>query len=173
MNKHREIIYKKRKAFLENEDLRFMIYESAENNGIAKEDLEKKRQEVGEEGFNNIARFVSLKVLDNLWQDHLTNMEHMRDAVGLRAYGGKDPLAEYKHEGRRLFEQLLTEMDFEIADTIIKAGVTIEPQTHQAPSFVQNLAQQNSQKTSGEKEVGRNDLCPCGSGKKYKKCHGK
>ncbi len=164
MNKHREIIYKKRKDFLENQ----MPEISPE--------LEKKKQELGEENFNNAIKFVSLKVLDNLWQDHLSNMEHMRDSVGLRAYGGKDPLIEYKNEGRKLFQQLLNEMDFEIADNIMRAGIQNQPHVHQhQPNFVQNLAQQNLAPNTQNltPNIGRNDPCPCGSNKKYKKCHGK
>ncbi len=165
MNKHREIIYKKRHKMLEY----FIPPMSPE--------LEKKKQELGEENFNNITKFVSLKVLDTLWQDHLLNMDHMRDSVGLRAYGGKDPLVEYKNEGRRLFQQLLNEIDFEIEDNIMKAGVHNHPHVHQQPKVVQNLAQNQDSSLRAEAkqshEVGRNDQCSCGSGKKYKKCHGK
>ncbi len=166
MNKHREIIYKKRREILEN------------SNPPMSPELEKKKQELGEENFNNTAKFVSLKVLDTLWQDHLSNMDHMRDSVGLRAYGGKDPLIEYKNEGRKLFQDLLNEIDFEIEDNIMKAGLQNQQHIHQhQPNFIQNLAQnQDSSLRSEAKqshEVGRNDPCSCGSGKKYKKCHGK
>ncbi len=142
MNKHREIIYKKRLAFLENK-----------------------------ESMDQTAQFISLKVLDNLWQEHLSNMEHMRDSVRLRAYGGKDPLVEYKNEGHRMFSELLAAMDFEIADNISRAGTEVHQ--HTQPKFVQNLAGQNS----APPQAGRYDLCPCGSinpetGEvyKYKKC---
>lgn len=118
MNKHREIIYKKRREFLENFTLDPLLFEKA---GFSEVDVESKKKELGE-SFGQVARFVSLKVLDNFWQEHLSNMEYMRDSVKLRAYGGKDPLIEYKNEGKRLFHQLLEEMDLEIADTILKAG---------------------------------------------------
>ncbi|MCX6717988.1 MAG: preprotein translocase subunit SecA [Candidatus Staskawiczbacteria bacterium] len=132
LNKHREIIYKKRKNFLENSK-------------------------------NETEKFISLRVLDMLWQEHLSYMDHIRDSVRLRAYSGRDPLVEYKNEGHKAFGQLLAMLDANIADNILKAGLQINqksmPQSHAIES--------------GKKEIGRNNPCPCGSGKKYKKCHGK
>ncbi|HLD70753.1 MAG TPA: preprotein translocase subunit SecA [Negativicutes bacterium] len=164
MNKHREIIYKKRKEVLE--DMQLVI-----NNLQKTKELEKKKQELGEEQFKNVVKFVTLKVIDNLWQEHLANMEQMRDSVRLRAYGGKDPLVEYKNEGRRLFQQLLDEMDTSIEQHILTAQLNSLPHRHQhqhVPKVVQNLAGFATPKPLAE--AGRNDLCPCGSGKKFKKC---
>ena len=158
MNKHREIIYKKRREMLENFQFSMVNFQNA---GFAKEDFEKKEKELGEENFNQAARFVSLKVLDNLWQEHLSNMDHMRDSVRLRAYGGHDPLVEYKNEGRKLFQQLLEQMDFETADNILKASAQVQPAPRD--NIVVNMGLQRN-------DVGRNDFCPCGSGKKFKKC---
>ena len=158
MNKHREIIYKKRREMLENFEFEISDFEKLE---FKAEDFEKKKKELGEENFNQAARFVSLKVLDNLWQEHLSNMDHMRDSVRLRAYGGHDPLIEYKNEGRRLFQQLLEQMDFETADNILKASAQV--QSAPRNNMIVNIGLQG-------KEVGRNDFCPCGSGKKFKKC---
>ena len=167
MNKHREIIYKKRREVLENSAPK-IDFEKA---GFKQEDFDKKKQELGEESFNNVVKFVSLKVLDTLWQEHLSNMEHMRDSVRLRAYGGKDPLIEYKNEGRKLFQQLLNEMDFEIADNILRAGISIQS-TSKNPT-------PNIQSPTPNTQVGRNDPCHCGAkhpdGRpiKYKHCHGR
>jgi preprotein translocase subunit SecA len=130
LNKHREIIYKKRKAFLNEQD--------------------------------ESKRVISLRVLDMLWQEHLSYMDHVRDSVRLRAFGGRDPLVEYKNEGHKAFGQLLTAIDTTIIENM-KAGVQIKP----SPVAKTMLA------NSGKNQPGRNDLCPCGSGKKYKKCHGK
>lgn len=177
MNKHREIIYKKRREILDNFEFNIADYEAL---GFQREDFEKKQQELGEENFKQTAKFISLRVLDLLWQEHLSNMDHMRDSVRLRAYGGHDPLVEYKSEGRRLFKQLLDQMDFEAADNILKAGMS--PHMQQQPRIVENLAQANQatsdkQQATNNKEVGRNDPCPCGAinpatGEvyKYKKC---
>jgi len=171
MNKHREIIYNKRRGFLEIQDLGFKIYELVEKSESKKEEIEKKKQELGEENFNNVVKFVGLKVIDTLWQEHLSNMENMRDSVGLRAYGGRDPLIEYKNEGRKLFKKLLDEIDFEITDNILRAGLQNQSHTHNhPPKIVQEIAGQN------KNETGRNDPCPCGainpnSGKVYKYKH--
>ncbi len=168
MNKHREIVYKKRREVLENVDLKIQILESLKKAGYTQEDFDKREQEIGVENMQQIMKFVSLKVIDTLWQDHLSNMEYMRDSVKLRAYGGHDPLVEYKNEGRKLFHQLLEEIDATIASNILKANIVS-----------QNHVQINSeQPPSGiGKEVGRNDPCPCGAinpdtGEiyKYKKC---
>jgi len=161
MNKHREIIYKKRLSFFEN-------IQDTLNNLEKKEELEKKRQELGDEHYYNAARFVALKVLDNLWQEHLNNMDHMRDSVRLRAYGGKDPLVEYKNEGRRMFQQMLDDIDFEIEENLLHAQLSNNPQsTGPAQAYADKLLHSSSGQSH---EVGRNDPCPCGSGLKWKKC---
>jgi len=164
MNKHREIIYKKRKEILEAqaEKLKMKIMEMVKLSGQTEDDYNKREQEVGAENMRQLEKIVSLKVLDTLWQDHLSNMDHLRDSVRLRAYGGHDPLIEYKNEGRKMFQRLLQEIDIDIAGSILKAH--LHPQKQSAFDSV-------TAKPKGQ--VGRNDPCPCGSGKKYKKCHGK
>jgi preprotein translocase subunit SecA len=137
MNKHREIIYKKRREV------------------FAKPELEDHK------------KFISLKVIDTLWQDHLSNMEYLRDSVRLQAYANKDPLVEYKNQGRKLFSQLLQEIDFEIADNVLKASLQKSEIRNTKSETIINSKNLNSQ------NIGRNDLCPCGSGKKYKRCHGR
>jgi preprotein translocase subunit SecA len=99
-----------------------------------------------------------------LWQEHLSYMDHVRDSVRLRAYSGRDPLVEYKNEGHKAFGQLLATIDANIADNILKAG---------APTQMQKFTPKSQAVIENKKEPGRNDPCPCGSGKKYKKCHGK
>ena len=157
LNKHREIIYKKRKTFLDGFNFTFLNFQKY---GFSKEDFDKKVKELGEENFNHVAKITSLRVLDMLWQEHLSYMDHVRDSVRLRAYGGRDPLVEYKNEGHKAFGQLLSTIDANIADNIMKAGIQVQ----QKPVFKSSAVE------SGKKEIGRNDLCPCGSGKKYKKC---
>jgi preprotein translocase subunit SecA len=129
------------------------------------EKLEAKEKEIGLENMRQIEKFVCLKVLDILWQGHLSYMEHIKDSVRLRVYAQRDPLVEYKSEGRRAFLQLLDTIDADIIDNILKAGIA-------KPS---NQNQQQSRQTiiENKQEPGRNDPCPCGSGLKYKKCHGK
>ncbi|MBM3206721.1 MAG: preprotein translocase subunit SecA [Candidatus Staskawiczbacteria bacterium] len=172
MNKHREVIYKKRDEILsaDNTGLQEKVFEILEKNESEgkdlKEKMEAKREELGQDQFCQVIKFIYLRVLDMLWQEHLSNMEHMRDSVRLRAYGGKDPLVEYKNEGRRLFKQLLDQLDFEVVDNILRSG---NQNQVKAPSkMVQQLVSNESEVKDGE--VGRNDPCPCGSGKKFKKC---
>lgn len=162
INKHREVIYKKRREFFENENIKEKVLEIFQKTGHTAEEYNNKEKEVGVE-MPKLARFVCLRVLDTLWQDHLSYMDHVRDSVRLRAYGGRDPLVEYKNEGHRAFSQLLSFLESEIASAILHAGI-------QNPG--QHVHAKTKPVTPGNK-VGRNDPCPCGSGKKYKHCHGK
>ncbi|MFA6387476.1 MAG: preprotein translocase subunit SecA [Candidatus Paceibacterota bacterium] len=168
MNKHREVFYRKRKEVLEKAEdktLREYVLEILKKNGGTEEEYNKKEKEMGEDAMRQVEKFVCLRVLDTFWIEHLENMEYMRDSVRLRAYGQQDPLIEYKNEGRRMFHELLAGVETTIADNILKVQLT--------PSN-QNLVKQRVIPIGMKKqETGRNDLCPCGSGKKFKKCHGK
>ncbi|MBL7142514.1 MAG: preprotein translocase subunit SecA [Candidatus Pacebacteria bacterium] len=166
MNKHREIIYKKRKEILEKADeggLKPQILEMLKKHGQKEEDYEKKEKEFGSEKMRQVEKIVSLRILDSLWLEHLENMDHLRDSVRLRAYGQQDPLIEYKSEGHRIFQDLLKRIEAGIANTILKVTLVEQPQQPQQPV----------QFSGSKKNPGRNDPCPCGSGKKFKKCHGK
>jgi len=163
LNKHREIIYKKRKDLLTATDLKEKVLEIFGKANIPVEKYEEKEKELGAENMKQMEKAVCLRVLDMLWQEHLSYMDHIRDSVRLRAYGGRDPLVEYKNEGHKAFGMLLATIDANIAENILKAGV----QVNQKP------VQQSRAVESGKQKIGRNDLCPCGSGKKYKHCHGK
>jgi preprotein translocase subunit SecA len=132
---------------------------------LARNAYEEKEKEVGGENMRQIEKILSLRTIDMLWMDHLENMEYLRDSVRLRAYGQQDPLVEYKNEGHRLFKELMTSIEANIVGTIFKVGL-VKPQTQMAAETNRGNQNSVSQKT------GRNDPCPCGSGKKYKKCHG-
>jgi len=158
MNKHREVFYKKRNEILEKfqkAELKSHILIVIKNHGFSEKEYEAKEKEVGSENMRQIEKLVSLKVLDSLWIDHLKNMDYLRDSVRLRAYGQRDPLVEYKSEGHKMFRNLLSSFESSLANAIFKA------KKKPTPSF--------NQKVHG-KAPGRNDPCPCGSGKKYKKC---
>jgi preprotein translocase subunit SecA len=163
LNKHREIIYKKRKEFLYSENIKEKVLEIFKKSGFTEEDYAKKEAEVGIENMRQAEKAICLRVLDLLWQEHLSYMDHVRDSVSLRAYSGRDPLVEYKNEGHKAFGQLLATIDASIADNILKANIQVQ----------KNQGPQSHAVESGKQKVGRNDLCPCGSGKKYKHCHGK
>ena len=119
-----------------------------------------REQEIGPDNMRMAERLVMLRVIDALWMEHLTAMEHMRLGVGLRAVGQQDPLIVYKKEGHALFDALLASIQHDVARRIYHVGVAKEAPRKKEAVMV------------GSK-VGRNDPCPCGSGKKYKHCCGK
>ena len=162
MNKHREVIYNKRSEILnqaQDGTLEKTFLELLKKNGHTQEDYEKKMEEIGEKNVIPIEKTVYLKILDMFWMNHLQNMLYLRDSVRLRAYGQKDPLIEYKKEGYKMFKKLLSDVELTVAKTIL--NVKFAPSGAQpTPSPVVRAA----------KKYKRNDPCPCGSGKKYKKC---
>ncbi len=138
----------------------------------AKRHWEMKEKEFGPEMFEQVQRGIVLNSIDQLWMEHLDTMDHLRDSVRLRGYGQRDPLVEYKKEGYALFKRLLAEINKQIVYTIFKVGVVVEQPRPQAMNFVTNLSDGGSSATAVSQDggIGRNDPCPCGSGKKYKKC---
>ncbi len=122
-----------------------------------------KEKETGEEGMRSLEKFVLLRVIDELWVDHLEAMDYLRNSVNLRAYGQRDPLVEYRIEGQKMFEQLLKSIKYQVVNLIFKVGIAPQVQKPQPVAI----------KKTGGKEIGRNDPCWCNSGKKFKKCHGK
>ncbi len=158
LNKHREIIYKKRRKFLETKDWKLEIGNWAKGDD-EKKSLAEKEKELGE-NFNHVCRFIALRTLDMFWMEHLENMEHLRDSVRLRAYGQRDPLVEYKNEGHRMFQGLLSQIESDFVQTIFKINLKEQPS-----STIQQPAAPIS-----KNKPGRNSPCLCNSGKKYKKC---
>ncbi len=123
---------------------------------------QKIKSDIGEESFIFSLRMLMLKIFDALWTEHLENMEYLRESVMIRAYGQHDPLVEYKSSGHQLFQDFFNRFDSIFFDTVF---------TIQKP--VMAMSVEPGQKIVNDKKVGRNDPCPCGSGKKYKRCHGK
>ena len=130
---------------------------------------EERERELGPDNMRVLERLVMLRTIDRLWVDHLTAMENMRQGIGLRAVGGRDPLVIYKQEGHTMFQSLLAGITHDVAHTIFR--VTIAKEGAPAPSPMAQAAKRKEAVAVGQK-VGRNDPCPCGSGKKYKKCCG-
>ncbi|WP_038039056.1 preprotein translocase subunit SecA [Thermorudis peleae] len=127
--------------------------------------------ELGEETMRTLERLVMLRVIDQLWVEHLTEMEHMRQSIGLQAYGQIDPLVAYKTEGYRMFQQLLKNIEYDVSHLMYRVQL--------APAITRPVLQGGVPNRSGDgngsrpakkRKVGRNDPCPCGSGKKYKQC---
>ena len=133
---------------------------------------QERENNLGSEAVRQTEKVVLLRTIDELWMTHLGEMEYLRDSVGLRSYGQRDPLVEYKTEGHRLFQDFLGALDNQVAGLIFKVGLVQQPlPTQQKISYNKQETASSAPQTSGDK-IGRNDLCPCDSGKKYKKCHG-
>ncbi len=146
--------------------------------GKIKEAYDEKEQLLPEEEFNEFQKVVLLRVVDTKWVDHIDAMDHLRDGIHLRAYGQIDPLREYQSEGFAMFEAMISSIDEDVARYIMKAEIRQNLEREQvAKGEAVNPAEGKPEAkrkpvVKGE-EIGRNDLCPCGSGKKYKNCHGK
>ena len=117
---------------------------------------------------------VILQSMDTFWVDHLEVMEHLRSSVNLRAYGQRDPLIEYKKEGLKYFKEMQASMIKQIAEFFISLDDAVEFNlpTSSIEKTAVALADIKKVVTDEHKDLGRNDPCWCGSGKKYKKCHG-
>ncbi len=169
MNQHRNIIYERRKKILFGDNGYVLktiedIFKKREADfGV----VEKKRQEMGDELFFNTQRQLLLQVMDMLWIEHLEIMDYIRSSVRLRAYGQRDPLIEYKNESLRLFKELEASINHTIVETMLRSESIMNEAQNTKQFRNLNLGIKN---LSGHAK--RNDPCPCGSGKKYKKCHG-
>jgi preprotein translocase subunit SecA len=145
---------------------------------------EDKEKEVSADNMRILERLLMLRIIDSLWVEHLTAMEHMRQGIGLHAVAQRDPLVAYKREGHNLFQSLLAAIQHDMAHTIYRANIAKRGETPPGqaakappPTPIQAQAEAGGEakkhlKVAGKK-VGRNDPCPCGSGKKYKHCCGR
>jgi len=188
MNKHRDAIYRARKEILFSDNNKDLVLDWISNyTENPQEQYEKRESELGPDMMRQLEKFVLLRVIDELWTDHIEAMEYLRDSVRLRAYGQRDPLVEYKIEGQNMFQQLMESIKAQVANLIFKAEFAQQPakpkniqesrpdilgESHEHQEVINEPAHRQSEPGSGPK-IGRNDPCPCGSGKKYKKCHGK
>ncbi|MBI4215991.1 MAG: preprotein translocase subunit SecA [Chloroflexi bacterium] len=139
--------------------------------GAAQDLYQAREQELGPENMRMLERLVLLRVLDAQWVEHLTAMENTRQGIGLQAYGQSDPLVAYKKEAHTMYDNLMVAVRQDVARTIFHVGIARETpaQTRTAVS----AGAQRREAAPVTAKVGRNDPCPCGSGKKYKKCHGR
>lgn len=133
-----------------------------------------REQELGEENLRHIEKVILLRVVDEKWMDHLDAMDQLRQGIGLRAYGQKDPLVEYKFEGYEMFQNMISSIQEDVVRYIFRVNIVQEP-VQQRQNIVENRYADEDvpkQPKKVENKIGRNDPCPCGSGKKYKKCCG-
>ncbi len=121
-----------------------------------------------------------IKVIDGGWVNHIDDMQMLRQGIGLRGYGQINPLQEYQKEGRQMFDNLMYSIEKDIVKIMLKGSIRSEKD---AEDKMKNLEAEHNKETGGPKtvkepvvkevKIGRNDPCYCGSGKKYKNCHGK
>jgi len=140
-------------------------------------------EEMGEELVDHLIKVMMLQAIDTHWKDHLLNIDHLKEGIGLRGYGQKDPKQEYKKEAYNLFMELMTRIREEVVERVFWVqinhdGEEIEEMEEemQSKKLVFNLGggeERPHEPAKSQKVAGRNDACPCGSGKKYKKCCGK
>ena len=187
MNHQRSIMYvRRRKLLIGNQEYMVEFVDRLKDHASTTREaseiasvVEAKEQELGRETFLQAVRQLALQTLDTLWMEHLEAMDYLRGSVNLRAYGQRDPLVEYKKEGLRLYKDL----EFSLFDTILKHLERVAPAAAAFTPII-DLSQvkeggpESAQVSPNDPahnvpKVGRNDPCPCGSGKKYKKCHGK
>ncbi|MBC8946093.1 preprotein translocase subunit SecA [Xenorhabdus indica] len=172
---------------LHEETLRERILEQAIEVYKQKEEI------VGTEMMRNFEKGIMLQTLDTLWKEHLAAMDYLRQGIHLRGYAQKDPKQEYKRESFAMFANMLESLKYEVISTLSKVQVRmpeeVEALEQQRRAEAERLARQQhlsheieqgalmseaeAQMASGVRKVGRNDPCPCGSGKKYKHCHGR
>ena len=139
---------------------------------------EAKEKEMTEKIMREAERVILLRVVDDKWMDHIDAMDQLRQGIGLRAYGQRDPVVEYKFEGFEMFEEMNKTIRRDAVKVIlgIKQAQPESLKPRQRPLTINathgSKSSLSRQQKSGVKKVGRNDPCPCGSGKKYKKCHG-
>ena len=139
---------------------------------------DEKEEELSEEQMREFEKVILLRTVDSKWMDHIDQMEQLRQGIHLRAYGQNDPLREYQLEGFAMFEEMVASIEEEVAKYIMKAQIRENLQREEVVKDTQAVSgdqdeKQKSRKPYVKKEnIGRNDPCPCGSGKKYKNCHG-
>jgi len=136
-----------------------------------------REEEIGSEQMRTLERLLLLRAIDTHWVNHLTTMENLRTGIGLQAYGQRDPLVAYRTEGHKLFQELTQRMQYDVVHTLFHVTVTQQPapvKTNSPPKSRMEAVNGGNRDAVpvGTGKVGRNTSCPCGSGKKYKRCHG-
>jgi len=182
LNFQRQIVYERRRVVLTGDDDSIIshFYEFIADDEKAVQEAKDKEQKLGKEKFVNGIRQIMLQINDLLWVEHLEIMDHTRGSVNLRAYGQRDPLIEYKKEGKRLFGEMEVAYKNELVRMVSLFNADIKQaesqsnlqEVHKQAGIISSGSDNKVVSQSGIEKVGRNDLCPCGSGKKYKKCHG-
>ena len=158
---------------LNYEDIKALLYDAALKNYDRQ--IAKLRDE---EAVREFQKVLILMVVDNKWTDHIDALDQLRSSVGLRGYAQNNPIVEYQSEGFRMFQDMIGAIEFDVTRTMMKAQIheqEREKETESRTTAEQNISAQSTISPQDPifKNVGRNDKCPCGSGKKFKNCHGR
>ena len=151
-------------------------------------EYERREEDLGSANMRHLERVILLQVVDNHWKEHLLNMDHLKDGIGLRGYGQKNPLIEYKKEGYEMFMELMDTIKQQTVTTLFMVRLVREDEVEELARAQREKQQALKMQRSDElaaaeasrqpvtregDKIGRNDDCPCGSGKKYKRCCGR
>ncbi len=158
----------------ENEEITALILEKVQT------DLAAKEEKLGSEKMRLFERMMMLRTIDQKWVEHIDSMDQLRTGIHLRSYGQINPLREYQNEGLQMFEDMLVAIEDDTARYVMKTEVKSDEEIKREQVIAKNEMHAGDSKEKAKKgpvkkemRVGRNDPCPCGSGKKYKNCHGK
>ena len=139
-------------------------------------EFEAKLEELPEEVTAEFEKVITLQVLDNYWMEHINTMSHLREGIHLRGYAQEDPLRAYTMEGFDLFDSMMQKIDKDVSIFLLKAEIrhNIERKEVSKKKITNDIKEEGTKKAPKRvSKIGRNDPCPCGSGKKYKQCCGK
>ena len=182
MNHQRKVIYERRQKmlFADKEGIEQIISDvssARENDEEVQNIIKEKRERLGEANFLETVRRITLYTTDVLWMEHLEQMDYLRSSVNLRAYGQREPIVEYKKEGLMMFKEMEEAFKEQVLSLIkninTEGSVSVAPEKPEPKEVLMTNHEEVSEFADTKNEMGRNDLCSCGSGKKYKKCHGK
>ena len=162
------------KSALKTQVKKFLAAVEAGNKEEATKLYEEKEAEFMPEQMRELERVVLLKTVDRKWMDHIDDMEQLKNGIGLRAYAQRDPVVEFKFEGYNMFEEMIAAIREDTIKYIFHVRIEAPPERKAVAEPTSAGLAGDAQKKPAQSadKVGRNDLCPCGSGKKYKKCCG-
>ena len=145
-----------------------MLYERAQTI------LRQKEERIGSDNMRLVERYSLLRAVDSNWMDHIDNMDELRRSIHLRSYAQQNPVIEYRREGYAMFDEMVETIREETAKLVLISTVVPSKEVKQREAEAARAgADSASPQRRAKKKIGRNDPCPCGSGKKYKNCHGR
>ncbi len=172
LNHQRESIYERRRKMIHADKMEIenLLQKLTEEREGSEKTIKDKREKLGDEAFLETVRRIALYSTDALWMEHLEAMDYLRSSVNLRAYGQREPIVEYKKEGLKMFKEMEEVFEDQVLSLIETITEPAKPESAEPKEVL--ITSHNEPSEFSDTEAGRNDPCPCGSGKKFKKCHG-